>query len=151
MLIINSRFAIGLPAHDDDELRLNARSWSEILEPVATDWLHECYIRAIRRHDPARPFGAVEILNIWGDVVRSGEYAISRATDTPQIVETEKFCPNKCSVSGWYAVQGDGTVENPGGYEYVKACPIHRPQGFVKNPQVAPWNGQTRTKGYEIA
>lgn len=149
-ILISSRFAIGLPALEDDELKLHTRSWFEILEPVAIDWLHECYIRAMRNHDPARPFGAVEILNVWNSVLKNGEYDVSRMQAVPYIAETEKFCPDQCSSSGWYTVHGNGTVENPAGYEYAKPCPVHRPQEFVKYPQDAPWNGQTRTKGYEI-
>jgi hypothetical protein len=139
-----SRLSASLPVYGDDELRLATSAWTEVLTPVATDWLNECYVRAMRQHDPARPFTAAALLEVWYSVQRNGEFDASRLSAGPYLPEGVKVCPNQCSDAGFYVVRGNGSVENPAGYEYVKACPIHRPEGFKKDPRCAPWNGQTR-------
>lgn len=143
-ILTKARLATNLPAYDDKELQVAAAAWLEILELVASDWLNECYIRAMRAHDPEKPFTAGEIIRAWSGIVASGEYDVTRLRDGVFIAEGERFCPHNCSMDGFITVEGDGTDNNPADYTYAQCCPIHRSEGVPKNPNHAPWNNKRR-------
>jgi hypothetical protein len=132
-LILRSKVDSGLSAPGDRELQLIGASWAELLEPVATDWLNECYVRAMRGHDPAQPFKAAEVFKAWQLAVASGEFDRSRINVLPALTQGERRCYEYgCSFEGWVTVNGDGTLWTGGvGQTYARACPIHRPQGWA--------------------
>ena len=71
-ILDRSRLAAGLPVLTEIEMRLASNVWAEILAPISTDWLDECYLRAIRAHNPALPFMAAELIRAWEQANKAG-------------------------------------------------------------------------------
>lgn len=136
-MIQKSRIASGYPVLLDRDLRLYSATWAEVLHPVATDWLNECYASAIRVHDLAKPFSPIEIFTAWSNAVSSGDVEKSRHDARPALPEVERIC---CSMDGWMIVSRNGErATNFDGITYARACSTHRPQGW----QVGKWiNGE---------
>jgi hypothetical protein len=104
-------------------------AWGEVLDPVATDWLDECYLRSMRNLDPSSPYKAAMLIVEWKQVIDSGEFDRSRV-GVAGYLPGQKDCLFECSVEGWITVDENGFPWKGDGHSYAKCCPVHRPQGW---------------------
>ena len=117
-IISKARVVCSLPALEPDDLVAAVMAWEEILSDLPTDWLDQCYRRAMRSHRWRAPFGAAEIYQAWEQITDSAEYRQWRAERNRKISASE--CPDRC-VEGWIFVEGAD------GRSGVRPCPTHKP------------------------
>lgn len=137
-IIIKSRLSCSLPVPDDKELQIAVVSWGEIIEPIATDWLNECYVRAGRFHQNDKPFAAALLLRAWSEANASGEVEASRVNAGNYLPAGPRYCEYNCSFEGWISVDNGSNFHNGVGYAYARPCPIHR-QAVKHYPNAAPY------------
>lgn len=128
IMLQKSRLVRSLPAFEPDELEMQVSAWAEILEPIPTEWLDECYKRAMRSHNNGQPFASTELVRIWHDLCLSGE--VAKATFNGRCLPAAHACDYNCSPEGWVIVDetGNPISSSTKGPTFVKACPVHRQQ-----------------------
>lgn len=121
------------------EVRLHdsaVRQWLERVRFIPDDYLDECYQMAMDNHGTRSPLMPKELYDQWQILRQRG------VTGRPRVDE-EKRCEFWCSQDGWIITDAGGVVQigypKKVEYLYAKPCPVHRPNGFKRNDQAAPW------------
>lgn len=138
--IKDSRTEMQLEMLDVRVLPATVRQWLERIHMIPDAWLDRCYQVAMDNHTKREALMAVEMVNAWKII--QGEVALLDANERVEIAQ--KLCRYRCSETGFYIAEGDGSTDNPAGFTYARCCPIHRPQGVPKDRRMAPWDITTR-------
>lgn len=128
--VVDSRAELQFGPMNDRALGATTEQWYDRLRFIPDDYLGECYRLAMDNHGTRSPLLPKEIVDQWHVVSARPGFRDKR-------VAQEKTCPNFCSSAGWYIVDSEGVMQKDFGsadYLYAKPCPIHRPQGFRRDP-----------------
>jgi hypothetical protein len=129
--IKRSRRAMQQSRLDDEELVETARAIEEMLGPIPTHRLEDCYREAMRERETKGPLTFLEILAAWRKL-RAEERAIGPSPILPAgAFPPAPFC-RYCDDHGWQAV--DQAERAP--YRYsVRACICDRTPQSMRNKE----------------